>query len=62
MCDQLYWRGPLLIYRENAVKSSVPFSFKVFCNTYTCPNENLKVVQTPAWSSPSMLGYSKMDL
>ena len=44
MCDQPYWRGPLLICGENAVKSSVPFSFMVLYNTYTDSSENcLKV-------------------
>ena len=44
MCDQPYWHGPLLICGENAVKSSVPFSFMVLYNTYTDPSENcLKV-------------------
>ena len=44
MCDQPYWHGPLLICGENAVKSSVPFSFMVCYNTYTDPGENgLKV-------------------
>ena len=40
MCDQPYWRGPLLICGENAVKSSVPFRFMVFYNTYTDSRKN----------------------
>ena len=41
MCDQPYWHRPRLICGENAVKSSVPFNFMVFYNTYTDPSKSL---------------------